>query len=97
MHANIDKLVDCVANDVDTTPSENIVDSTETTTNPHVEPHVEPYGEPSVEPSTEPIIDIHVFNTYVNDILDKRQDSYEDASDENPENEEPEVQGDKNV
>lgn len=37
VHDLSDKLVDCVANDVNGTP-ENIVDSAETTINPHVEP-----------------------------------------------------------
>ncbi|KAL5076737.1 hypothetical protein RYX36_015721 [Vicia faba] len=77
------------------------------------EPIYVPIGEPLVEPSTETcdetnprdkltIIDGHnvnilVFSTRVNDILDKDDDSSEDLRDENPQNEEPDVQGERNV
>ncbi|CAI8589228.1 unnamed protein product [Vicia faba] len=77
VQVNADKLVDYVnkdkeANDVDTTPTENIVESIKININLNVEPHVETSGEPSsephveppTEPNTKPIVDIHVFDTF---------------------------------
>ncbi|CAI8605947.1 unnamed protein product [Vicia faba] len=67
---------------------------------PHVEPHVESYddphvepnvkiyiptsGEPGVEPPTESVVDILVFDTNVNDILDEDDDLSEHLRDNIP-------------
>ncbi|CAI8600065.1 unnamed protein product [Vicia faba] len=76
---------------------------------PHVESHVDPYVEPNVEtsvpassetrakPPTKLVIDIHVFDTHVNDILDEYDDSSEDLRDENPQNKDLGVQGERIV
>ncbi|KAI5421847.1 hypothetical protein KIW84_045330 [Lathyrus oleraceus] len=86
---HIDNLVDSVANDNDTTPIENIVDSAETITNPHVETYDEPSGEPFIEPTTEPTVNVPVFDMHLNDILDEYEDSTKELRDEDPQNIEP--------
>ncbi|CAI8589659.1 unnamed protein product [Vicia faba] len=67
--------------------------ATEMTVGPPVEHHVEPFVEPLNEPTTKSTIDIHIFNTYLNGILNKGHGSTKDPRDQNPQNEEPRVQG----
>ena len=59
----------------------------ESLVDPHVEPYVETYvpasGEPPSEHPIELVMDILVYDTYVNDILDKILGSYDHASGEN--------------
>lgn len=70
----------------------------ESDAHPHVEPNIETFvptsGEPQTEPHTKPTveqtIDTTVFDTYMDNILN------EDLRDEDPQNEEPKVQGGRN-
>ncbi|CAI8600660.1 unnamed protein product [Vicia faba] len=97
--------VEPMVNEDDPTFIENVGEPNEMGINSNaelnVEPHVRPSSAPYVEPHTDPasrktIVDLHAFDTHVNDILDEDGDSSKDSRDENPRNEEPGVQGERN-